>query len=161
MNELGKYSTTQHKLTLLAHKLYHKAMGSDVRSIISVFTINGNGVFEGLKTLVDDTRTVAKTISNVVEGLEGGNNLKYIGGDMYKSVPSAHAILNVLHDWSDEDFVKILKKCTEAIPSKENGGKVIDIDIKIDNAKRDNKSFKTQLFSDVLVLFRVSGKTEK
>ncbi|KAG5627359.1 hypothetical protein H5410_012577 [Solanum commersonii] len=53
------------------------------------------------------TGTVAKAVSNafpelkcsvfdpphVVEGLEGGNNLNYIGGDMFKSVPSAHAML--------------------------------------------------------------------
>uniref|UniRef100_A0A3Q7FGI7 O-methyltransferase C-terminal domain-containing protein n=1 Tax=Solanum lycopersicum TaxID=4081 RepID=A0A3Q7FGI7_SOLLC len=31
-------------------------------------------------------------LPHVVEGLEGGSNLKYIGGDMFKSVPSAHAI---------------------------------------------------------------------
>ena len=54
----------------MAHKLYHEAMGSDVRSIISVFTINGNGVFEGLKTLVDDTGNVAKTISNAFPELK-------------------------------------------------------------------------------------------
>ena len=51
-----------------------------------------------------------------------------------------------------------MKKCKEAIPSKENGGKVIVIDIVIDNVKIDNKSFKTQLFSDVLVTVHVSGK---
>ncbi|KAK4714048.1 hypothetical protein R3W88_019955 [Solanum pinnatisectum] len=152
-------------------------MGSDARLIISVFIKNGKGVFEGLKSLVDvggGTGIVAKAVSNallelkcsvfdlphVVEGLEGGNNMNYIGGDMFKSVPSDHVILLkwILHDWSDEDCVKILKKCKEAIPSKENGGKVIVIDIVIDNKKRDNKSFETQLFSDVLMMVHVSGK---
>ncbi|XP_049365784.1 trans-resveratrol di-O-methyltransferase-like [Solanum verrucosum] len=159
------------------NRLLNEAMGRDARLIISVLIKNGKGVFEGLKSLVDvggGTGTVAKAISNafpelkcsvfdlphVVEGLEGGNNLSYIGGDMFKSVPSAHAILLkwILHDWSDEDYVKILKKCKEAIPSKENGGKVIVIDIVIDNEKRDNKSLETQLFSDVLMMVHVSGK---
>ncbi|XP_049407575.1 trans-resveratrol di-O-methyltransferase-like [Solanum stenotomum] len=159
------------------NRLLNEVMGSDARLIISVLIKNGKGVFEGLKSLVDvggGTGTVAKAISNafpelkcsvfdlphVVEGLEGGNNLSYISGDMFKYVPSAHAILLkwILHDWSDEDCVKILKKCKEAIPSKENGGKVIVIDIVIDNEKRDNKSFETQLFSDVLMMVHVSGK---
>uniref|UniRef100_M1D8J3 O-methyltransferase C-terminal domain-containing protein n=1 Tax=Solanum tuberosum TaxID=4113 RepID=M1D8J3_SOLTU len=92
------------------NRLLNEAMGSDAQLIISVLIKNGKGVFEGLKSLVDvggGTGTVAKAISNafpelkcsvfdlphVVEGLEGGNNLSYIGGDMFKSVPSANAIL--------------------------------------------------------------------
>lgn len=35
---------------------------------------------------------------------------------------------------------------------------MIVIDIVIDNQKRDNKSFETQLFSDVLMMVHVSGK---
>ncbi|KAG5586468.1 hypothetical protein H5410_046902 [Solanum commersonii] len=145
--------------------LLNEAMGSDARLIISVLIKNGKGVFEGLKSLVDvggSTGTVAKAISNafpeskcsvfdlhhLVEGLEGGNNLSYIGGDMFKFVPSAHAILLkwILHDWSDEDCVKILKKCKEAIPSKENGGKVIVIDIVIETRKEITNHSKLNCF---------------
>ncbi|CAN4089309.1 unnamed protein product [Withania somnifera] len=52
----------------------------------------------------------------------------------------------------------LLRKCKEAIPSKENGGKVIVIDIVVDNQKGDDKSFETQLFSDVLMMVHVSEK---
>lgn len=34
----------------------------------------------------------------------------------------------VLHDWGDDECVKILQRCKEAIPRKEDGGKVIIID---------------------------------
>ncbi|WMV20985.1 hypothetical protein MTR67_014370 [Solanum verrucosum] len=159
------------------NRLFNEAMGSDALLIMSVLIKNGKRVFEGLKSLVDvgsGIGTVAKAISNafpklkcsvfdlphVVEGLEGGKNLSYIGGDMFKSALSADTILLkwILHDWSDEHCVKILKKCKEAIPSKENRGKVIVIDIVIDNQKGDDKSFETQLFSDVLMMVHVSGK---
>ncbi|PHT53526.1 Trans-resveratrol di-O-methyltransferase [Capsicum baccatum] len=159
------------------NRLFNESMASDARLITSVLIKNGKGIFEGLKSVVDvggGTGAVGKAICNafpelkyavfdlphVVEGLEGSNNLSYIGGDMFKSVPSADAILLkwILHDWSDEDCVKILKKCKEAIPSKENGGKLIVIDIVIDNKNRDDKSFETQLFSDVLMMVHVSGK---
>ncbi|KAH0639577.1 hypothetical protein KY290_036844 [Solanum tuberosum] len=72
-------------------------------------------------------------------------NLSYVGGDMFKFIPSADAILLkwVLHDWSDEECIKILKKCKEAIPSKEKGGKVIIIDMVLMDSnleKGDDKS---------------------
>ncbi|KAG5617575.1 hypothetical protein H5410_017399 [Solanum commersonii] len=180
------------------NRIFNEAMESDARLIMSVLIKNGKRVFEGLTSLVDvggGIGTVAKAISNafpelkcsvfdlphVVEGLEGGNNLSYIAGDMFKSLPSADAILLklcfnclvvcvdglilwfddkqwILHDWSDEDCAKILKKCKEAIPSKENGGKVIVIDTVIDNQKGDDKSFETQLFLDVVMMVHVSGK---
>ncbi|KAK6784843.1 hypothetical protein RDI58_018298 [Solanum bulbocastanum] len=162
---------------IMAHKLYHEAMGSDARLIISVFIKNGKGVFEGLKSLVDvggGTGIMAKAVSkafpelkcsvfdlpHMVEGLEGGKNMNYIGGAMFKSVSSAHAILLkwILYDWSDENYIKVLKKCKEAIPNKENGEKVIVIDIVTDNEKRDDKSFEAQLFSNVLTVVHVSRK---
>ncbi|MCD7460044.1 hypothetical protein HAX54_042744 [Datura stramonium] len=78
--------------------------------VMSVLIKNGKGVFEGLKSLVDvggGTGTVAKAIvdafpqinctvldlPHVVEGLEGCENLSFVGGDMFKSIPSADAIL--------------------------------------------------------------------
>ncbi|MCE3214920.1 hypothetical protein HAX54_000266 [Datura stramonium] len=90
--------------------LFNEAMASDARSITSVLIEHCKGVFEGLNSLVDvggGTGTVAKAISNefpelkcsvfylphVVEGLEGSKNLSYIEGDMFKSIPSADAIL--------------------------------------------------------------------
>lgn len=50
---------------------------------------------------------------------------------MFESIPHADAVLLkfILHDWSDKDCVRILKMCREAIPSREEGGKVIIIDI--------------------------------
>ncbi|MCE3214919.1 hypothetical protein HAX54_000265 [Datura stramonium] len=158
--------------------LFNEATASDARLITSVLIEHCKGVFEGLKSLVDvagGTGTVAKAISNefpelkcsvldlphVVEGLEGSKNLSYIEGDMFKFIPSADAILLkwILHDWSDEDCVKILKNCKKAIPSKENGGKVIIIDMVIlDDQKENHKSYETQLFFDILVMVLLSGK---
>ncbi|KAG5615448.1 hypothetical protein H5410_015272, partial [Solanum commersonii] len=66
----------------------------------------------------------------------------------------------VLHDWSNEDCIKILKKCKDAIPSKENGGRVIVIEIVMDQNKDDN-SYKTQLFLDILMMVDASGKERK
>ncbi|KAM3381527.1 hypothetical protein P3S68_007100 [Capsicum galapagoense] len=131
-----------------------------------------------MKSLVDvggGTGTVAKAIGNafpkincivfdlphVIEGCEGSKNLSYVGGDMFKSIPSADAILLkwILHNWSDEECIKILKKCKEAIPKRENGGKLIIIDmVLMDSQKGDDKSYETQLFYDMLMMVDASGK---
>ena len=64
-------------------------------------------------------------------------------------MPSSHGLQWILHDWSDENCVKILAKCKESIPSKEEGGKVIIIDMVVDTAQANPKStVTTQLCFD-------------
>ena len=60
-----------------------------------------------------------------------------------------------MHDWSDEECMKILKKCREAIPEK--GGKVIIIDIVVKDRK-DCKEIETQLLWDVGMMIGADGK---
>lgn len=89
---------------------FNDAMASDARLITTVVIDKCKEVFEGLESLVDvggGTGTVAKSIAaafphmectvfdlpHVVAGLQGANNLKYAGGDMFEAVPSADAIL--------------------------------------------------------------------
>ncbi|CAN4117561.1 unnamed protein product [Withania somnifera] len=157
-------------------------MASDAKLVMSVVMKYSKDVFQGLNSIVDvggGTGTVAKSIAktfpnlqctvfdlpHVVEGLEGSDNLSYVGGDFFVSIPHADALLLkwILHDWSDEESVKILKKCKEAIPSKENGGKVIIIDMMVDNKIGDDESIETQIFFDMLMMVLVTGRerTEK
>ncbi|CAN4089307.1 unnamed protein product [Withania somnifera] len=159
------------------NSLFNEAMASDARLIISVVIEHCKGLFVGLNSLVDvagGTGTVAKAISNefpeikcfvfdlphVIEGLEGNKNLSFVKGDMLKSIPSADAILLkwILHNWGDEECIKILKNCKEAIPSKEKGGKVIIIDMVMDIQNGDDKSYETQYLIDVLMMVVLTGK---
>ncbi|KAL7250647.1 hypothetical protein ACSBR1_012632 [Camellia fascicularis] len=67
----------------------------------------------------------------------------------------------IMHDWSDEECIKILKRCKEAIGSnKEKGGKLIIIDMKVENKKaRDHdESMETQLFFDMLMMILLTGR---
>lgn len=65
-----------------------------------------------------------------------------------------------MHDWCDEESIKILKKCKEAIPSKENGGKVIILDMIVDHNQEGEyrKSSETKLCSDMLMMVLVGGR---
>ena len=62
----------------------------------------------------------------------------------------------VLHHWSDEDCVKILPNCRKAIPSREEGGKVLIGDIVIDPAS--GPMYETQLLMDVCMMLMKGGR---
>ncbi|XAR72583.1 Trans-resveratrol di-O-methyltransferase [Bertholletia excelsa] len=159
------------------NKSINEATASDSRLVTSVVIKDCKGCFEKLNSLVDvggGTGTVAKSIADayphlkctvldlphVVTGLEGSKNLNYVGGDMFEAIPRADAILLkwILHDWSDEESIKILKRCKEAIPSKEKGGKVIIMDMIIENEKEDHESVETKLFFDMALMILLTGR---
>ncbi|KAH9607894.1 hypothetical protein KSS87_001337 [Heliosperma pusillum] len=101
-------------------------------------------------------------LPHVVEGLENnGLNLDFVGGDMFEMIPSADAVLLkwILHDWSDDDCLKILKRCKEAIPCKDEGGKLIIIDMVLD-IQNDNIN-NTQLLFDMEMLSDTIGGKER
>ncbi|XP_061347760.1 probable O-methyltransferase 3 [Gastrolobium bilobum] len=176
---------TAHKMTIWDYagsnpkfnQFFNDAMASDARLIASVVIERCKGVFNGLESLVDvggSTGTMAKAIAksfpqldctvfdlpHVVADLQGSDNLKYVGGDMFHSIPPANAILlkSILHDWNDEECVKILKKCKEAIMNKGKEGKLIIIDMVIGKEKRDDESVEAQLFFDMLMMVLLTGK---
>ena len=65
---------------------------------------------------------------------------------------------SILHDWNDDECIKILKQCKEAIPSKENGGKLIIIDMVVKNSEGGDESLKIQLFFDMLMMALATGR---
>ncbi|KAK4738084.1 hypothetical protein R3W88_001781 [Solanum pinnatisectum] len=162
--------------------IFNDALASDSRLNTNVLITECKHVFEGLTSLVEvggGTGTVSIAIANtfpnikctvldlpqVIGDLKGSGNLDFIGGDMFDKIPHANAILLkcVLHDWNDEDCVKILKKFKESIPSKKEGGKVIIIDIVLENPKQSNEFVRAQHNMDMLMMVLCAAKerTEK
>jgi len=100
------YASREPKL----NHLFNDAMTNDSRLISSVVIEKCKGVLEGLESLVDvggGTGTMAKAIAksfphlkcivfdlpHVVHGLQGTDNIKYVGGDMFETIPSADSIM--------------------------------------------------------------------
>lgn len=54
--------------------------------------------------------------------------------------------------------MRILKLCKEAIPSKEEGGKVIILEMVIDVENGDCQSVETRLFFDIMMMVDTYGK---
>ncbi|XP_019183614.1 PREDICTED: trans-resveratrol di-O-methyltransferase-like isoform X2 [Ipomoea nil] len=167
------------------NNVFNEAMASDSQ-MISLVVKDCGQVFEGVDTLVDvggGTGTIAKFIleafprlkctvfdlPHVVADQPQSQNLRFLGGNMFHSIPSADAIMfkHVMHNWNDDSCVKILKKCREAISNEKDGvkGKVIIIDMVLGAEKHNELADATEvkLVFDVLMMILLTGKerTEK
>nr|POE80739.1 trans-resveratrol di-o-methyltransferase [Quercus suber] len=158
------------------NNIFNEGMASDSR-LMSLVVKDYQPIFEGLGSLVDiggGTGTVARIISeafphmkctvfdlpHVVANLPDSKNLKFVGGDMFQYIPPADAMLfkSILHDWSDEECVNILKNCKEAIGKKGKEGKVIIIDVVINQEKDEHDVTTTKLLLDAAIMSLVTGK---
>ncbi|XP_039689920.1 isoflavone 4'-O-methyltransferase isoform X2 [Medicago truncatula] len=156
--------------------LFQGAMAADSQ-MFKLALKDCSHVFEGLESLVDvagGTGVVSKLIHEefphikctvldqpqVVANLSGTQNLNFVGGDMFKSIPPADAVLLkwVLHDWDDELSLKILKNSKEAISGKGKKGKIIIIDISIDETSEDRELTELQLHFDMVMMTLHNGK---
>ncbi|TKY45204.1 Flavonoid 4'-O-methyltransferase [Spatholobus suberectus] len=64
----------------------------------------------------------------------------------------------VLHNWSDDDCIKILKNCKDAISGKGKGGKVIIIDIVINEKQDEHEMTEGKLLLDIAMMTSLNGK---
>ncbi|KAK9689803.1 hypothetical protein RND81_09G081900 [Saponaria officinalis] len=160
---------------------FNEAMASDAKFVGEILMSDGEfkGLLEGVGSLVDvggGTGTLATIIAkgypsvkcsvldlpHVVEGLhKNGLELDFVGGDMFVAIPPADVVLLkwILHDWSDDHCIKILENCKEAIPSKDEGGKVMIIDMVMDTQNDEVSSAQHSL--DLEMLAQTSGGKER
>ncbi|KAL0399787.1 UNVERIFIED_CONTAM: putative O-methyltransferase 3 [Sesamum radiatum] len=158
--------------------LFNEAMACDSELVNRVVLRNAKQVFEGFGSLVDvgggtgatakavadafpDMRCIVLDLPHVVAGLEGTKNLTYVGGDMLEAVPQADVVLLkwILHDWNDENCVKILKKCKDTIGSSKNkAGKLVVIDMVLNSSRGDEKAMEDQLFYDMAMMVYLNGR---
>ncbi|XP_021736732.1 desmethylxanthohumol 6'-O-methyltransferase-like [Chenopodium quinoa] len=68
-------------------------------------------------------------LPHVVASAPQHPGVTHVGGDMFKEIPNADAIIfkSILHDWTDEHCLKILKNCKKAV--SQSKGKVIIVDV--------------------------------
>uniref|UniRef100_A0A0D9XI04 O-methyltransferase domain-containing protein n=1 Tax=Leersia perrieri TaxID=77586 RepID=A0A0D9XI04_9ORYZ len=137
----------------------NESMVADSQTFLEVVVATVGHVFTGVSSLVDvggghgaTTKIIAREFPEikcsvldlphvVAQAPAGDGNVQFIAGDMFESVPPADAVVlkNILHDWSDNDCVKILQRCKEAIPTRKDGGKVILIEMVRGSGPADSK----------------------
>ncbi|RYR24217.1 hypothetical protein Ahy_B02g057715 isoform A [Arachis hypogaea] len=86
--------------------------------------------------------------------------VKHVGGDMFESVPNGDAIFMkcILHDWSDEHCLKVLKNCHKAIPED---GKVIVVDTMVPVFPENKTAAKVAFKADLLMMTQNIGGKER
>nr|BAI77794.1 chavicol O-methyltransferase [Ocimum basilicum] len=155
-------------------RFFDEAMSCDSRLVAHVLTKDYKHVIDGIRTLVDvggGNGTMVKAIveavptmkctvldlPHVVAGLESTDKLSYIGGDMFQSIPSADAILLkfIIHDWDDEEGLKILKRCKDSVGI---GGKVIIIDVVVGVNHDIDEVLEDQLHFDMAMMCYFNAK---
>ncbi|KAG5569354.1 hypothetical protein H5410_059120 [Solanum commersonii] len=87
----------------------------------------GGAMFEIVKAY-PHVKGINFDLPHVVLRAQKFEGVDHVEGDMFEAIPPADAVFLkwVLHDWGDEDCVKILKNCRKAISKKT--GKVIIVD---------------------------------
>ncbi|XP_042439671.1 trans-resveratrol di-O-methyltransferase-like [Zingiber officinale] len=144
--------------------LLNEAMACDTRLVAQVLVGDEHGghIFSSLTSLVDvgggtggmaaavaeafpQVKCIVLDLPHVVDSLLQqemtiSRKVEVVAGDMFEFIPHADAVLLkwVLHDWSDEDCVRILQRCKEAIPCKMRGGKVIIIEMVMEQSEYDD-----------------------
>ncbi|KAK9199990.1 hypothetical protein WN944_015184 [Citrus x changshan-huyou] len=133
--------------------------------------------FEHIKQLVDVGGSLGNTLKAITSKyphIKGINfdlphviqhspeypGVKHVGGDMFQSVPNGDAILIkwILHDWSDEHCLKLLKNCYKSIPE---GGKVIVVESVLPELPETSTHSKINSLADVLVMTQYPGGKER
>ncbi|CAI0377700.1 unnamed protein product [Linum tenue] len=148
------------------NRLFNEGMASATKMMtpaMSVLDYDGHG-FGSIGSLVDVAGGIGENVGEIVKvfpHVRGINfdlphvvatappcdGVTHVGGDMFESW--------ILHNWSDEDCVRILKNCKKAIPKKT--GKLIIVDMVID-PEGQSPFDDAGLLVDLLMMVQTSGK---
>ncbi|CAN6896467.1 hypothetical protein Bca4012_094428 [Brassica carinata] len=87
--------------------------------------------------------------------------VEHVAGDMFVEVPKGDAMIlkRILHDWTDEDCVKILKNCWKSLP--ENGKVVVIELVTPDDADNGDINANIAFDMDMLMFTQCSGGKER
>lgn len=115
------------------NKVFNRSMAGHSTITMKKILETYNG-FEGLKSIVDVGGGRGATLNMIISKyptIKGINfdlphvvgdspihpGVEHVGGDMFASVPKGDAIFLkwIFHSWSDEDCLRILKNCYEAL----------------------------------------------
>eukprot|EP01018_Ginkgo_biloba_P012159 Gb_36959 [translate_table: standard] len=146
--------------TMLMQKILDTYPGfNDVQEIVDV----GGGIGSTLNLIVSKyphIKGVNFDMPHVVAEAPQYPGLRHVGGDMFDSVPSGQAIFMkwILHDWSDEHCLRLLKNCHKALPE---GGKVIVVDSILPVAAETSPYARQAFHCDLLMLAYNPGGKER
>ncbi|CBI38723.3 unnamed protein product, partial [Vitis vinifera] len=86
--------------------------------------------------------------------------VEHLGGDMFESVPNGEAMFLkwILHDWSDEHCLKLLKNCYKALPEH---GKAIVVEGFLPEIPEGSASVQALCEGDLIMMTQNPGGRER
>ncbi|XP_038903769.1 caffeic acid 3-O-methyltransferase-like [Benincasa hispida] len=99
-------------------------------------------------------------LPHVIRDAPSYPGVEHVGGDMFQKVPNGDVVFMkwILHDWSDDHCIKLLKNCYVAIP---NDGKVIVVDSVVPTIPETTNVTKSIAQGDVLMMTQNPGGKER
>ncbi|KAG2262027.1 hypothetical protein Bca4012_013316 [Brassica carinata] len=158
-------------------KVFDRAM-SEPSTMIMKKVLEVYRGFEDVNTLVDvggGSGTTLGLVTSKYPHIKGVNfdlpevlasppfypGVEHVSGDMFIEVPKGDAVFMklILHDWTDEHCIKLLKNCWKSLPEK---GKVIIVDMITPTEPKGSGLFSNTVFAmDMLMLTQCSGGKER
>ncbi|CAE5964464.1 unnamed protein product [Arabidopsis arenosa] len=158
-------------------ELFNRAMSEPSTMIIKKVLEVYRG-FEDVNTLVDvggGNGTVLGLVTSKYPHIKGVNfdlaqvltrapfypGVEHVPGDMFIEVPKGDAVFMkwILHDWTDEHCIKVLKNCWKSLPEK---GKVIIVELVTPKEPMSGDLSSNTVFAmDLLMLTQCSGGKER
>ncbi|XP_030546243.1 (R,S)-reticuline 7-O-methyltransferase-like [Rhodamnia argentea] len=144
-----------------------EAYGDGFGLVGSVVDVGGGtgGVIAEIVRAYPHIQGINFDLPHVVATAPAHDGVEHVGGSMFEVIPMADAVFLkwVLHDWGDEECVKILKNCRKAIasPDRKPIGKVIIIDLVLLDQDGDSPFEDIGVTFDLLMMAHQSGGKER
>uniref|UniRef100_A0ACD5ZA97 Uncharacterized protein n=1 Tax=Avena sativa TaxID=4498 RepID=A0ACD5ZA97_AVESA len=159
------------------NRVFNEAMKNH-STIVTKKLLDSYAGFDGVGTLVDvggGTGATIRAITSKYPRIKGINfdlphviseappspGVHHVCGDMFMEVPSGDAILMkwILHDWTDQNCVALLRKCYDALPAH---GKVILVEFILPENMTDATPNSQGVFmADMAMLTNTPGGKER
>ncbi|KAA8544821.1 hypothetical protein F0562_019588 [Nyssa sinensis] len=118
----------------------------------------GNGTLLGrIVSTYPNVRGINFDLPHVIADAPNFPGVEHVAGDMFEPLPDAQTILlkSVLHDWDDDNCVKLLRNCWKALPAN---GMVIVIESAIPPVSDNDAELQTVILMDVAMMVVAGGK---
>ncbi|MED6208509.1 hypothetical protein PIB30_045729 [Stylosanthes scabra] len=146
--------------TILMKKILDVYNGFDnINKLVDV----GGGVGANIKLITSKhprIHGINFDLPHVIDCVSPYDGVEYVGGDMFESVPDGDAIFmkRILHDWGNEECLKILRNCFKAIP---NDGKVIVVETSLPIVPEATSLAKNAFKYDIVMMTQMPGGIER
>lgn len=161
-----------------ANKIFNDAMASNTRTVMASLAKIYEDGFKSMKSLVDVGGGTGSALSMIVKEhshIRGINldqphvlatappitGVEHMEGNMFEEIPSADAVMMkwIIHDWEDEECVKLLRRSYEATPAD---GKVLIVEAVVGESKEsESMSRRLSLLYDIGMMVYTTGGKER